>query len=240
VLLSARLAMAPVAAHAEEARSRLYLPPPTATEPASTGAETSTEQRAKRPPAVAPVPNRTGPPVRAAVGSTEARPATLPTPPPAYIPPDATTGGETGGVAAEAPSQAGSTPRPGPNAASPTAAVGRLQSTASPAGLPGKADVRVVFSAGGDDLDDPARRDLDALVNRLGFDGRHRVQVLAYARGDDERPSAARRLSLSRASAVRTYLVDRGIGPRRIDVRALGDGAPEEPRDRVDVVVTPP
>ena len=46
---------------------------------------------------------------------------------------------------------------------------------------------------------------------------------------------ATRRLSLSRALAVRTFLIDNGVRSTRIDVRALGDKAPDEPANRVDV-----
>jgi outer membrane protein OmpA-like peptidoglycan-associated protein len=41
---------------------------------------------------------------------------------------------------------------------------------------------------------------------------------------------------LSRALAVRAFLVEKGIATGRIDVRALGDTFEEGPADRVDVV----
>ena len=63
-----------------------------------------------------------------------------------------------------------------------------------------------------------------------------RVQVMAYASGSDD-AGKARRLSLSRALAVRSYLIEQGIGSTRIDVRALGDAAEGGPADRVDLMV---
>ncbi|MCH8925159.1 MAG: OmpA family protein [Proteobacteria bacterium] len=48
--------------------------------------------------------------------------------------------------------------------------------------------------------------------------------------------SAARRLSLSRALAVRAYLIEQGVRSTRMDVRALGDKVPDGPADRVDVL----
>ena len=47
--------------------------------------------------------------------------------------------------------------------------------------------------------------------------------------------AAARRLSLSRALQVRSYLIDQGVRSTRIDVRALGANVPSGPADRVDI-----
>lgn len=66
-----------------------------------------------------------------------------------------------------------------------------------------------------------------------------RLQVVAYASSQGTNTSAARRLSLSRALAVRSYLIDKGIRSTRIDVRAMGtpEGASAGPADRVDLVL---
>ena len=64
--------------------------------------------------------------------------------------------------------------------------------------------------------------------------------ITAYAAGGDD-PSVPRRLSLSRALAVRGALMQAGIASVRIYVKALGASAPsiaEGPPDRVDIVVT--
>lgn len=84
----------------------------------------------------------------------------------------------------------------------------------------------------------PANRgSLDSVLGALSADEDLRVQILAFAGGDDLTASRARRLSLSRALAVREYLKAGGIDSRRIDVRALGDKATGEPKNRVDVKV---
>ncbi|HEY9568576.1 MAG TPA: lysophospholipase, partial [Thalassobaculum sp.] len=64
-----------------------------------------------------------------------------------------------------------------------------------------------------------------------------RVQLLAYAAGDESNANKARRISLSRALAVRAYLIDKQIQSTRMDVRALGNRTTDSPRDRVDVVL---
>jgi len=97
--------------------------------------------------------------------------------------------------------------------------------------------VRVPFEANQTALAGGPRPELDALVTRLRKDETLRVQLLAYADGDEENANKARRLSLSRALAVRAYLIDKQIQSTRMDVRALGNRAKDTPKDRVDVVL---
>ena len=66
---------------------------------------------------------------------------------------------------------------------------------------------------------------------------RTRLQLKAYASAQDSSASAARRLSLSRALAVRSFLIESGVSSTRIDVRALGAKSEAGPPDRVDLVV---
>jgi len=61
-----------------------------------------------------------------------------------------------------------------------------------------------------------------------------RAQIKAYA-ADTSGSSAARRLSLSRALAVRSYLSDQGLRTMRFIVRAQGDQVAGGPADRVDI-----
>jgi outer membrane protein OmpA-like peptidoglycan-associated protein len=62
--------------------------------------------------------------------------------------------------------------------------------------------------------------------------------VFAYAPGKPDDPSTARRVSLSRAMAVRNALVADGVPSARIFVRALGEQFGDGPPDRVDLNVT--
>jgi outer membrane protein OmpA-like peptidoglycan-associated protein len=80
---------------------------------------------------------------------------------------------------------------------------------------------------------------LDRLATSLSGSEAQRLQVVAYAASQGNNSSAARRLSLSRALAVRSYLIDKGIRSTRIDVRAMGapEGANSGPADRVDLVL---
>jgi outer membrane protein OmpA-like peptidoglycan-associated protein len=94
---------------------------------------------------------------------------------------------------------------------------------------------RLAFDAGSATLSDSARQTLDALAAQLSGN-EQRLKVVAYAAGQSNNVSQARRLSLSRALAVRAYLIDKGIRSTRMDVQAMG--APENgngPADRVDL-----
>jgi outer membrane protein OmpA-like peptidoglycan-associated protein len=98
--------------------------------------------------------------------------------------------------------------------------------------------MHLAFPSGGSDMPDPAKRDLDALATRLAANEQTRLQLVAYAAGSNDEANQARRLSLSRALAVRFYLIEHGIPASRMDVRALGNRseAGTSP-DRVDVVL---
>jgi outer membrane protein OmpA-like peptidoglycan-associated protein len=60
----------------------------------------------------------------------------------------------------------------------------------------------------------------------------------AFADGTADTASQARRLSLSRALSIRSYLIEQGLVSTRMDVRALGNRFESGPPDRVDVVIS--
>ena len=62
--------------------------------------------------------------------------------------------------------------------------------------------------------------------------------VKAYSPGKPDDPSTARRISLSRAMAVRAALIADGVQSSRIFVRALGEQYGDGPPNRVDIDVT--
>lgn len=119
-------------------------------------------------------------------------------------------------------------------------AIGPTNGTAvdSAALAPGGDQIRLSFASGGNELDESARGKLDGVAQGLNQNPKLRLQLLAYAGGTSDAGSQARRLSLSRALSVRSYLIDKGVPSTRIDVRALGNKVEEGPPDRVDVVVT--
>lgn len=95
--------------------------------------------------------------------------------------------------------------------------------------------VKVVFNGGDTKLSADGQAAVDQVLGELEKADGVRVQLMAYAVGDDLTASQARRISLSRALSVRSYLIEKGVRSSRIDVRALGDKGEGEPRNRVDV-----
>ncbi len=75
----------------------------------------------------------------------------------------------------------------------------------------------------------------DQVVARLLKNQNLRLEILAYASRTDGSESSSRRISLSRALSARSYLLENGVKPTRIDVRALSDKTTEEPKDRIDL-----
>ena len=75
------------------------------------------------------------------------------------------------------------------------------------------------------------------LAREVGGNDRIRLRLAAYANAGAGSAAKARRTSLARALAVRSFLIERGIKGGRIDLRALGHTAGAAEADRVDVVV---
>lgn len=199
--------------------ARVAAPPPPAPLPPPAPPPAPAMQQAASAPPPAPVPT---PPTPPAPPVPAAIPAAATTPTPAVVPATVTT------PAAPA-SQI---------AALPAATSSAATSSATAAG-----SGRLSFDGGSAALSDGARQELDRLATTLAGNEAQRLQVVAYAASQGSNTSAARRLSLSRALAVRSYLIDKGIRSTRIDVRAMGtpEGASAAagagPADRVDLVL---
>ena len=97
--------------------------------------------------------------------------------------------------------------------------------------------LRVTFGTGQADLSPSSAAAIKELVAGAVPGPNASFNVVAYAAGTPEDPSTARRLSLSRALAVRSALMADGVSSTRIFVRALGAATGEEPSDRVDLAV---
>lgn len=95
--------------------------------------------------------------------------------------------------------------------------------------------VRLEFESGSSDLTQSMEDRLLALAQQLREDESERLRLEAYAAGYDQDMSGSRRLSLSRALAVRAFLLDQGIRSTRMDVRAIGRSASGQ-ADRVDIL----
>jgi len=97
---------------------------------------------------------------------------------------------------------------------------------------------RIEFPRGSAKLSNKASIGLQNVAAALSNDAGLRIQLLAYAGQNSESVSQSRRLSLSRALAARSKLIEQGVRSTRIDVRALGNKSAGGPADRIDIIVT--
>lgn len=249
---TARKASAPAASKATAKSTPA--PVPSAPAPAVAAAPAPGPAPAPAPaaPAVTPAPQAGTPtPV---VPATPA-PATAATPAPAPAQAAAPAPAPAPSVAATSPAPAASAPAsalaPAPQAAAPAAPptaapparapapqVAAAPTPPRPVPAPGPGAggvVTLAFPGGQGDLPAGSQAALDALAAQLAS-GEDRLQIRAYAASTvSDGGSGARRLSLTRALAVRQYLIDKGIRSTRIDVRALGAPTDGSDADRVEV-----
>lgn len=131
-------------------------------------------------------------------------------------------------------------PRPTPPRAKPRAASPE-QVAALPSSTPSVRSGslrRIEFPPGSAKLTRQASVGLKNVAAALASDRTLRIQLLAYAGQSNDSASQARRLSLSRALAARSNLIEQGVRSTRIDVRALGNKSAGGPADRIDIIVT--
>ena len=213
-------------------------PPPMAkTRPAPPKATAAVKSAPPSAAKAAPPP----PPVKAPAKPKVTKAAAKPPPPPAAARPKAPAAKPKAPVAKTAAAPPPPPPPPTTRAAKAPEKKPEAKQVASlpPAAVPlapGQA-MKVVYSAGATKLPSSVRNGLKALAGKMKGRDKLRIQLMAYAGGDGLSASRARRISLSRALAVRSYMIESGVRSTRIDVRALGNKTSSAPVNRVDVMV---
>jgi outer membrane protein OmpA-like peptidoglycan-associated protein len=97
------------------------------------------------------------------------------------------------------------------------------------------AGLRLIFAPGQSDLSPDSTTSIKQFTETAPPNDASTFNILAYSPGKPDDPSTARRVSLSRAMAVRSALVASGVPSARIFVRALGEQFGDGPPDRVDI-----
>ena len=101
--------------------------------------------------------------------------------------------------------------------------------------------IQITFGPGKSDVNQDTENAVRILARAVKADPNADLNLYAYAAGVPDDPSTPRRLSLSRALAVRAILINEGIASTRIYPRALGatpgPSGMDGPPDRVDVVL---
>ncbi len=152
--------------------------------------------------------------------------ATAPTPPAATLsaaPPP---------VASLTPIQPPVPPANAPPPPAPPIAAGAATTAAAT-----QSGMRLNFAKDQSDLSPVSAESIKHFVQAAPTGDATTFNVLAYATGDPDDPSVARRLSLARAIAVRAALMADGVPSSRVYLRALGSEPGQGPADRVDLSV---
>jgi outer membrane protein OmpA-like peptidoglycan-associated protein len=185
------------------------------------------QQPAEQAPA-APAPDQTPAEATPAPATTQ----TAETPPPETPPASSAATSTEATPAPEGQQQAAVTPEapaataPAEGATPPAEGTGALAAGAT----------RLLYTGDSDDVPGDATAKLDTIAQDLLANQDKRIQVLSYAAGNEDTESKARRKSLARGLAIRSYLMKAGVPSTRIDVRALGNKAEGGPADRVDII----
>jgi outer membrane protein OmpA-like peptidoglycan-associated protein len=132
-------------------------------------------------------------------------------------------------------------PPPGPPQIAADATGTATQFTISPKSGPHETGLRLTFGPGADKLNQASAAALRDFASAAPAGATFTVN--AFAAGTPDDPSTPRRLSLSRALAVRGILLGAGVASARILVRSLGASMPAlaaGPPDRVDVTIPAP
>jgi outer membrane protein OmpA-like peptidoglycan-associated protein len=129
---------------------------------------------------------------------------------------------------------------PQPPAGSPPPPPPPVSDKALTTAAPTTAGLRLTFAPEQSDLSPESAASIKQLAASAPTGDETTFSVQAYAPGKANDPSTARRVSLSRAMAVRSALVTDGVPSARIFVRALGEQYGDGPADRVDIAVNAP
>ncbi len=153
----------------------------------------------------------------ASAGSTTPTAPAPPAAPATRTPPAATLPAAPPAVASLAP-----IPPPAAPAAAAPPAPPPVSATAGTTATPENTGLRLVFKPDESDLSPTANGAIDELVKATPAGDTVTYNVVAYAAGVADDPSAARRTSLARGLSVRAALIADGVPSTRIYVRALG------------------
>ena len=223
------------------AKTKRVTPPhsgkPKVLKPSPSEASTRTIARMRKPAAKKPIPR---PAIKSTLIPPAAKVPTAASPAPASVsarvqpaPPPPSPASRTPVLAAPPPSARAPAPPAPP--ASPT------QTASLPSGqeaFGAGRSYRLEFAPGSSKLGADSIARLDEIAAGAKADEAIRLKLLAYAGAAGQTASQSRRLSLSRALTVRSYLIDKGVGSVRFEVQAKGQKLEGGPPDRVDVIVT--
>ena len=95
--------------------------------------------------------------------------------------------------------------------------------------------ILISFNPGDKELQEKEILKLNKIVGIMNLNKNQRLELTAYS--SDDSASKARRMSLVRALSIRSFLIKRGIGSNKLNVKALGNNTGMGPVDRVDIIL---
>jgi len=96
--------------------------------------------------------------------------------------------------------------------------------------------MQIIFPEGSAALPGKAESPLRSVAKKIIKDPSLNIQLRAYAKSSADGSAQSKRISLSRALAVRKFLIDEGVPSVRMDVRGLGDKSAGDKPDRLDIL----
>lgn len=186
--------------------------------------------------AISPPPAAVAPPAAAAPAPQVVSVPATPPPavsPKAQRPPAATPPSPPPPVAAAPAPAAAPPPSPTPAPATSPAVASAAPITMPPPPPATAATANVQFAGNSAEISDVAKAELNRVAADAIMHSYRQIELRAFAGGTDLAES--RKISLARALAVRSYLIDQGV-KSRIEVGAFGAAAGGGPVDRVDLL----
>ncbi len=100
------------------------------------------------------------------------------------------------------------------------------------------AALSIEFSPAETEVPLAAKKPLEKLAEKMIAHPNLTVRIIGYASGGDEKTdTSARRISLSRALSIRTFLINRGADNLHIMVEAMGNQPTSGNPERADVIL---
>jgi len=113
-----------------------------------------------------------------------------------------------------------------------------LEQPETPIAAPGgpTPDMQIVYNIQETEVPLSLKEKLSGLAGKVKKDDNLRLTIVSYAAGTEQQSSTARRVSLARALAVRSFLIEQGgIDSLRINVQSMGNKNPGGPAERADI-----
>ncbi len=99
----------------------------------------------------------------------------------------------------------------------------------------GKLLLRLTYKPEAIDMPPQEKTRLSTIAKQLLADKKGHIAIVSYATSQENQAGSDRRISLQRAVALRNELMQEGLDSQGINVKAMGNNAPDGAKDHVDI-----